>query len=68
MAPGVAPFDVTLDVIEPMGNETLVYFTVAGETMCGRVSPGAGAADGAPMKLAADLNHMHLMDAEGTVI
>jgi multiple sugar transport system ATP-binding protein len=66
--PGVASFDTRLDVIEPMGNETLVYFTVAGETMCGRVSPNAGAADGAPMKLAADLNHMHLIDASGNVI
>ncbi len=68
MEPGVAPFDMVLDVIEPMGNETLVYFTIAGETMCGRVSPNAGAADGQPMRLAANLNHMHLMDAAGMVL
>ena len=68
MEPGVAPFDITLDVIEPMGNETLVYFTIAGEALCGRVNPNAGAADGQPMRLAANLNHMHLMDAEGVVL
>jgi multiple sugar transport system ATP-binding protein len=68
MEPGVAPFDITLDVIEPMGNETLVYFTIAGEAICGRVNPNAGAADGQPMRLAANLNHMHLMDAEGVVL
>ncbi len=68
MEPGVAPFDITLDVIEPMGNETLVYFTVAGEALCGRVNPNAGAADGQPMRLAANLNHMHLMDAAGMVL
>ncbi len=68
MEPGVAPFDITLDVIEPMGNETLVYFTVAGEALCGRVNPNAGAADGQPMRLAANLNHMHLMDAAGVVL
>ncbi|MDP2801962.1 MAG: sn-glycerol-3-phosphate ABC transporter ATP-binding protein UgpC [Phreatobacter sp.] len=68
MEPGVAPFAITLDVIEPMGNETLVYFTLAGEALCGRVSPNAGAADGQPMRLAANLNHMHLIDAAGMVL
>ncbi len=67
-APGIAPFDIRLDVIEPMGHETLVYFTIGGETHCGRVHPDAGAADGQPLRLAADLNHMHLMDAAGTVL
>ncbi|MCA0319771.1 MAG: sn-glycerol-3-phosphate ABC transporter ATP-binding protein UgpC [Proteobacteria bacterium] len=64
----IVPFDIRLDVIEPMGNETLVYFTLSGETMCGRVSPEAGAADGEPLKLAANLNHMHLIDAKGEVL
>jgi len=68
MEPGVAPFEVKLDVIEPMGNETLVYFTIEGEAMCGRVNPNAGAADGQPMRLAANLNHMHLIDAAGAVL
>ncbi|MBL8569062.1 MAG: sn-glycerol-3-phosphate ABC transporter ATP-binding protein UgpC [Phreatobacter sp.] len=64
----IVPFDIRLDVIEPMGNETLVYFTLSGEAMCGRVSPEAGAADGEPLKLAANLNHMHLIDAKGAVL
>ncbi|MCZ8313820.1 sn-glycerol-3-phosphate ABC transporter ATP-binding protein UgpC [Phreatobacter sp.] len=68
LGPGIAPFDIGLDVIEPMGHETLVYFTIGGETHCGRVHPDAGAADGQPMRLAADLNHMHLMDAAGVVL
>jgi multiple sugar transport system ATP-binding protein len=66
--PGIVPFDIRLDVIEPMGNETLVYFTLSGETMCGRVNPEAGAADGEPLRLAANLNHMHLIDAAGAVL
>jgi multiple sugar transport system ATP-binding protein len=66
--PGVAPFDMKLDVIEPMGNETLVYFTIGSDTMCGRVNPEAGAADGQMMRLAADLKHMHLIDAKGDVV
>ena len=41
-------FDANLEVIEPMGMETLVYFTVNGTEVCGRVNPNAGARDGAP--------------------
>jgi multiple sugar transport system ATP-binding protein len=67
--PGSVPFEAKLDVTEPMGMETLVYFAVNGVQICGRVNPNAGARDGAPMKLAADLNNMHLIDeATGKVI
>ena len=67
--PGVSFFDVGLDVTEPMGMETLVYFSLNGTQMCGRVSPAAGARDGQPMRLAADLNNMHLIDgASGAVL
>ncbi len=40
-----------LDVVEPMGMETMVYFIVDGVEVCGRVNPGrrrnAGRADAA---------------------
>jgi multiple sugar transport system ATP-binding protein len=62
MEPGIATFDANLDVTEPMGMETLVYFPLNGAQLCGRVSPNAGAQDGAPLKMAADLNNMHLID------
>jgi multiple sugar transport system ATP-binding protein len=65
LEPGVESFDSTLDVTEPMGMETLVYFTMDGSPVCGRVNPNAGAQDGAPMRLAMDLNNMHLLN-EGT--
>jgi multiple sugar transport system ATP-binding protein len=58
------PFEVELEVTEPMGMETLVYFLVRGTEVCGRVSPNAGAQDGARMKLVADLNNVHLIDDE----
>jgi len=60
--PGVESFDAVLDVTEPMGMETLVYFTLEGAQICGRVNPNAGAQDGAPMRLAVDLNNMHLLN------
>ncbi|RTL66461.1 MAG: sn-glycerol-3-phosphate ABC transporter ATP-binding protein UgpC [Hyphomicrobiales bacterium] len=69
LEPGEIPFDAQLDVTEPMGMETLVYFPLNGTQVCGRVNPNAGARDGAPMKLAANLNNMHLIDeATGRVI
>jgi multiple sugar transport system ATP-binding protein len=59
---GIEPFDAVLDVTEPMGMETLVYFTLEGTQICGRVNPNAGARDGAPLRLAVDLNNMHLLN------
>ena len=62
-------FEVPLEVTEPMGMETLVYFSVAGTEVCGRVNPTAGAQAGRPMKLVADLANMHLInEASGRVL
>jgi len=64
LEPNQTPFEVELEVTEPMGMETLVYFLVRGTEVCGRVNPNAGAQDGARMKLVADLNNVHLIDDE----
>src|SRR6516162_2642390 len=55
-------FTVTLDVVEPMGMETMVFFTVNGNEICARVEPSAAGGPGQPMRLYANLNHMHLID------
>jgi multiple sugar transport system ATP-binding protein len=60
--PGAVPFTARLDVVEPMGMETMVYFIVDGVEVCGRVEPTAAGAAGEPMALVADLNRMHLID------
>jgi multiple sugar transport system ATP-binding protein len=60
--PGIESFDAVLDVTEPMGMETLIYFALQGAQVCGRVNPNAGAQDGAPLRLAVDLNNMHLLN------
>jgi multiple sugar transport system ATP-binding protein len=46
LEPGQHMFSVALEVTEPMGMETLVYFLVHGVEVCGRVSPNAGARAG----------------------
>jgi multiple sugar transport system ATP-binding protein len=55
-------FSMTPDVIEPMGMETMVFFTVNGTEVCARVEPSAATAPGQPMRLYANLNHMHVID------
>jgi multiple sugar transport system ATP-binding protein len=69
MEPGIVPFEAKVDVTEPMGMETFVYFALNGTQVCGRVNPAVGAKDGAPLRMAADLNNMHLIDeATGRVL
>src|SRR5215813_717986 len=61
--------DATIEVTEPLGMETLVFFRIGGIDVCGRVNPSAGAREGVRMRLAASLDHMHLIDdATGRVI
>ena len=60
--PGSAAFEARLDVVEPMGMETMIYFIVDGVEVCGRVDPVTAGNVGEPMRLIADLNQMHLID------
>jgi len=55
-------FDVTLDVVEPLGMETMVFFNVNGNEICGRVDPASARGPGESMRLAANVEHMHLID------
>jgi multiple sugar transport system ATP-binding protein len=68
LPPGRAAFDVQLDVVEPMGMETMVYFLVNGIEVCGRVNPAAAGKAGETMPLVADLNQMHLIDPRTDVV
>ena len=57
-------FAAMLDVVEPMGMETMVYFTVDGQEICGRVDPGSAKGPGESMGLYADMDRMHLIDPQ----
>ena len=62
-------FAAKLDVVEPMGMETMVYFTIDGQEVCGRVDPGSAVGPGETMRLYADMDRMHLIDPQtGLVI
>ena len=58
----LATFDAGIEVVEPMGNETMVFFSIEGAEICARTDPNAGARVGSSMKMAAHLDHMHLID------
>jgi multiple sugar transport system ATP-binding protein len=65
----LATFDAGIEVVEPMGNETMVFFSIKGTEVCGRTDPNAGAKVGASLKMALHLDHMHLIDnASGLVL
>jgi multiple sugar transport system ATP-binding protein len=67
--PGQATFEVPIEVTEPMGMETLVFFTLNGTEVCARTNPTADIEPGKPAQLLADLRYMHLMDeASGRVL
>jgi multiple sugar transport system ATP-binding protein len=55
-------FPVALDVVEPLGMETMVFFTVNGQEVCARVDPASAKGPGETMRLSANVEHMHLID------
>jgi multiple sugar transport system ATP-binding protein len=61
-------FDTVLDVVEPMGMETMVYFTIDGQEICGRVDPESAKGPGETMRLHADMNRMHLIDSQSGAV
>jgi multiple sugar transport system ATP-binding protein len=68
-AKNLATFDANIEVVEPMGNETMVFLSVDGTEVCARTDPNAGAKVGSNLKMAAHLDHMHLIDnATGVVL
>jgi multiple sugar transport system ATP-binding protein len=57
-----AEFTRSVDVLEPMGTETLVHLDIGGVDVCARCSPDIPASPGRPMAFMAQMDHMHLVD------
>jgi multiple sugar transport system ATP-binding protein len=67
--PGVESLVALVDVLEPMGMETMVHFHMNGEPVCARIDPNTHAAPSENLQLHADMNNMHLLDpASGKVV
>jgi multiple sugar transport system ATP-binding protein len=65
---GNCEFSATLDVVEPMGMETMVFFRLDGQEICGRVDPVSAAGPGESMRLFANMDHMHLIDPQSGAV
>ena len=67
--PGEDDFaEVMVNFIEPLGMETMVYFTINGVELCGRVSPEADPRPGQTISLTIDIGKMHLIDSETNLV
>jgi multiple sugar transport system ATP-binding protein len=64
LEPGQEPFEIRPVVVEPMGSESLVHFGVNGVDVCARVDPDCEPRVDAPLRLVADMRHVHLLDDE----
>lgn len=65
LPPGIEPFSVQakISVVEPMGHEKLVYFTLVDENeLVARLDPRAHLTPGETLELQFDLNRFHLFD------
>jgi multiple sugar transport system ATP-binding protein len=66
--PGAGPDEllaVTVDLAEPLGAETIVHFEVApGAPFAARLSPRTTVRAGRPVKLAVDIDRLHLFDPQ----
>jgi multiple sugar transport system ATP-binding protein len=66
--PGTAEFAVPVEVIEPMGMETMVFFSINGTEISARVNPADAQQPGERMRFTADLRHMHLIDPSTNLV
>ena len=57
-------FDAKIDVIEPRGVDTMVYFNIKGQDICARVDPGCVKGVGRSLPLTAHMSNMHLIDPD----
>ena len=62
--PGWTRVELPVDVVEPMGMETMVHFFINREPVCARVDPATHAEPNEMLPLTADLNQMHLMEPD----
>jgi multiple sugar transport system ATP-binding protein len=53
-----------VEIVEPLGAETLVTVTVAGERLLSRFPPRSGVSVGDTVQLHADPSHLHVFDAD----
>ena len=59
---GFVDFDAEIEVIEPLGMDTMVLFSICGSDACARVDPATVTKVGQSLTLSANMNNMVLID------
>ncbi|TPW28759.1 sn-glycerol-3-phosphate ABC transporter ATP-binding protein UgpC [Martelella alba] len=62
--PGFEPFEAAVDLVEPLGATTMIYFNVANEGICASIEPEGSLRAGTEVPLSVNMNQMHLFDVE----
>jgi len=64
---GTMPLDVTVDIAEPLGSDTLIFSRIGHTEIICRISAVSAPAVGSTMRLHVHLNNMHLFDPQSGV-
>jgi len=62
--PGDVAVDAKIEVVEPLGSETLTWLAVGGRSMTGRFPPDGPARPGDSVRVTLSLSRMHLFDKD----
>ena len=60
--------DARIDVLEPMGMDTMVFFSIGPTELCARVEPTAASDVGETMGFTVNMDKMHLIDPATDVV
>jgi multiple sugar transport system ATP-binding protein len=60
--PGFEPFNAHIDLVEPLGPQTMVYFNIGDVSLCASIEPESGPRPLTNMQLSFNMSQMHLFD------
>jgi multiple sugar transport system ATP-binding protein len=61
---GWMPLDAPVDLVEPLGATTMVYFNIGANGVCASIEPDTALRAGTIMPLSINMNQMHLFDCD----
>ncbi len=62
---GLETVEANIDLVEPLGPETMIYFNIGPVSLCANVDPESEPRPGSRMPLSFNMNRMHLFDPAG---
>ncbi|MXX22263.1 MAG: sn-glycerol-3-phosphate ABC transporter ATP-binding protein UgpC [Rhodospirillales bacterium] len=65
---GGVPHDISIDIVEPLGRETIVYFRLGDSTLCARVGTEVHPRAGERTSLVFHPDRLHLIDPETDLV